>query len=270
MNGIAHNAILHDGHVRERIARAFSRGATSYDDHAELQRHVADRLLDQLPLLTTPATLLDLGCGTGYCTQRLQQRLPAAEVVAIDLAEPMLQKTRTRCGKKSALLCGDAVAMPLHGDCIDLLFSSLTVQWCTDINALFREFQRVIRPGGSALVSTLGPRTLQELRAAWQHVDARPHSNRFHRHEELLAAIAAAGLVGELETELRIRYCESLTALAHELRGLGANTVATSQSPSSVSPLAFKKASAAFAQQRDSLGIPVSWEIFYLRLHKPE
>lgn len=268
MNGIFH-ASANATKSRARIARAFARSAVSYDAHAALQREVADQLLRQLPPCEEFATVLDLGCGTGYCTQLLQQRLPNAGVLAFDLAEPMLKVTAARCHSSVPLVCGDAQALPLRDSSVDLVISSLTVQWCSDLAVLFGELQRVLRPGGHVLLTTLGPRTLQELRAAWRHVDAKRHSNEFSSADTWINAAKVAGLQGNVQTELRRRHCQSLRALADELKGLGANTVASEQSATTL-PSAFKQASALFAQQREAAGIPVSWEILYLFLQKPE
>ena len=266
MNGIFHKTI-HTDTNRARIARAFGRGAASYDSHAVLQRDVADRLLSRMPAIDACATVLDLGCGTGYCTKALQQRLPNGTMLAFDLAEPMLQLARARCDSTVQLACGDAQALPLRSDSIDCVFSSLTVQWCSDLPSLFSELQRVLSPGGHALLSTLGPQTLQELRAAWQQVDTQRHSNEFSAAGAWLKSAEAAGLHGSIDSELHIRYYQSLRALAEELKGLGANTVASAHA---ALPSAFRKASAAFEQKRVAAGIPVSWEIYYLFLQKPD
>jgi malonyl-CoA O-methyltransferase len=256
---------------RLSIARAFARGAATYDTFAELQRQVADRLLAQLPSIEASACVLDLGCGTGYCTQQLQARAPAT-LLALDLALPMLSATAQRCGASNnlQLIGGDAQTLPLHNDSVDWIVSSLTLQWCSDITKVFAELGRVLRPGGRVLLSTLGPQTLQELRAAWAGVDNRQHSNGFVPASALQAAAGAANLQVSLHAELKIRHYPSLRALAMELKGLGANAVASAVSPGVTAPSAFQAASAAFAQHGDTAGIPVSWEIYYLQLQKPE
>lgn len=259
--------------VRQRIARAFARGAATYDRYADLQRQVANKLLAELSPLSAHATVLDIGCGTGYCTQLIQQRSsPATAIVALDLVLPMLHRTRqhTKLHECVQLLCGDAQSLPLRGASVDVIVSSLTVQWCSEVGTLFSELHRVLRPGGRLLLSTLGPATLQELRAAWAQVDATHAGNSFKSQADLMNAATAAGLRGAATTELQVRHYQSLSALAQELKGLGANAVTSLAPTTVVSPAAFKAASAAFAHTREAVGIPVSWEIFYLQLQKPE
>jgi len=50
------------------IAQAFGKAAQSYDRHAAFQRDVAQRLLAKLPDNLSGWHILDLGCGTGYCS----------------------------------------------------------------------------------------------------------------------------------------------------------------------------------------------------------
>lgn len=250
---------------RARIARAFSRSAASYDAHADLQRTVADKLLTMLPSPVAAGVMLDLGCGTGYCTQRVRTLAPAASLLALDLAEPMLQ--RARSVPEVLPLCADAQQIPLRAQSVDVIVSSLTIQWCSDHAALFSELQRVLKPGGVALLSTLGPRSLHELRAAWAGIDSGVHSNQFVAAPALVAAAEAAGLAVQCSQEMHVRHHDSLRALAQELKGLGANAV-LQPALRGVSPAAFRAAEAAFARGRTALGIPVQWEVIYLQLQR--
>jgi malonyl-CoA O-methyltransferase len=258
--------------LRKRIARAFGRSASSYDQHAALQRQVADSLLAKLPLQQQVEHVLDIGCGTGYSSSGLRRRYPAAAVVALDLALPMLKVAHEQLNGAAAsivqLLCGDAQSLPLKNDSVELLFSSLALQWCSNPAMVFAEIKRVLKPGGVALLGTLGPATLQELREAWAEVDQSRHSNEFVPEWQLQQATESAGLQMELEREVIVRHYGSLLALAHELKGLGANVVTATQVDGMTTPSAFKAAAAVFARRQQAAGIPVSWEIFYLRLRK--
>ena len=260
--------------LRQRIARAFGRSASSYDRHAALQRQVADSLLAKIPLQQECEHALDLGCGTGYSSSILRQRFPAATVVALDLALPMLKVAQEQLHGTAltevALLCADAQTLPLLSDSVDLVFSSLALQWSSEPSRVFAEIERVLKPGGVALLSTLGPATLQELREAWAAVDQSRHSNEFLPESQLQQAAASAGLQMELGQEVKVRHYGSLLELAHELKGLGANVVTTPHADGMTTPSAFKAAAAAFARLQQAAGIPVQWQIFYLTLRKSE
>jgi malonyl-CoA O-methyltransferase len=151
------------------VAGAFSAAAARYDEAAQLQREVGDRLLERLELVRIdPRRILDVGAGTGRYSERLGRRYRRARVVSLDIAPGMLAVARSRTGwfARRGFLCADAECLPLADASVELLFSNLTLQWCTDLDRTFAEFRRVLRPGGLLMFSTLGPDTLKELRAS--------------------------------------------------------------------------------------------------------
>ena len=157
----------------QRVRRAFSRAAPAYDAIATLQHQVEAELLDRLDLLKdAPQRILDVGAGPGRASAAMRKRFPKAEVIALDLALPMLREAKSRAGwwKPFRRVCGDARALPIADQSVDLIFSSLCLQWCEDLEAVFDEFRRVLRPGGWLLCSTFGPDTLTELRQSWAAV----------------------------------------------------------------------------------------------------
>ena len=120
------------------ILAAFSRAAASYDAVAGLQRTVGDRLLEQLPANLVPRRWLDLGCGTGHFSRALAARYPQAEGLALDLAEGMLQQARP-AGGAQGWIAADAESLPLRDGCVDLIYSSLVLQWCADFPRVLAE-----------------------------------------------------------------------------------------------------------------------------------
>lgn len=258
---------------KRSVADSFSRAAGSYDGVAVLQRKVADTLVSQLPggLQQLQGRILDLGCGTGYSLPAL--RPFAQHLIALDLAEGMLRYTRAhpqRCA--DSFVCGDAEDLPLHDESVDCVFSSLSIQWCENISAVFSEIYRVLKPGGRALLSTLGPATLHELRGAWQAVDAHSHVNRFLEAETVQAGLNASGLQlrcwDEQEEVLLYREIRELTG---ELKQLGAHNVNAGRPSGLTGKQALRRFVEAYEAYRNADGLlPASYQLWYLTLEKPE
>src|SRR5690606_35138964 len=161
---------------QRQVRRAFSRAAPGYEAAARLQRAVEAQLLDTLEYYAlqhqdaAPARVVDLGSGLGGGAAGMRKRWPKAQVIAIDLALPMLRESRRREGwhplrRGIDRICADACALPLADGSVDVLFSNLCLQWVEDLPAVFAGFRRVLRPGGLLLVSTFGQDTLFELRS---------------------------------------------------------------------------------------------------------
>ncbi|MGV1015717.1 MAG: methyltransferase domain-containing protein, partial [Methyloceanibacter sp.] len=75
------------------IAARFGAHAESYEQHAGLQRAVADRLARLLPDLERP-NVLELGCGTGLFSRHLVQRYPEGRFILTDAAPAMIGQCR--------------------------------------------------------------------------------------------------------------------------------------------------------------------------------
>lgn len=255
-------------HLDKRAVRvAFNRAAAGYDEAAGLQREVGDRLLERLDWIKfEPRTILELGCGTGHCTRVLEKRYRKARLVALDLAEAMLVRARRR-GRwlhKTRYLCGDAERLPLASATVDLIFSSLTLQWCNDLGATFAEFRRVLRPGGIVLFSTFGPDTLHELRAAWAVVDGRSHVNRFLDMHDVGDALLRAGLgdpVMDVD-RLRVDYA-NVRELMRDLKAIGAHNATADRPQGLTGRQRLAAVEQAYERQRTGGYLPASYEVVY-------
>lgn len=252
---------------RRALARAFDRASASYDVHAQLQREVREELLARLPFFKLePRRVVDLGCGTGEGAAALRRQFKRAQTVAIDLAPGMLAQARRRSRpwRRFARVCADAVALPLASGSVDLVFSSLMLQWCEQPQAAFAEISRVLRPDGLLLFSTLGPQTLEELRGAWRTVDASPHVSEFVDLPQLSILMAAGGLAEPvLDTDQLVRHYPEPLALMRELKGLGARNAASGRQRGLLGRAALRTVTAAYETLRTRDGIPATFEIIY-------
>ena len=96
----------------------------------------------------------------------------------MDIAPGMLERARrqSRWLRRFARVRADAYSLPFRDGAFELVFSSLMLQWCDDLDAVFAEIARVLAPGGLLLFSTFGPGTLAELREAWARSRRRQQS----------------------------------------------------------------------------------------------
>ena len=258
---------------KSKIADAFSKAAADYDQLAQAQKRIAQKVLDLCPTSTSAENrirnALDIGCGTGYWTRRLRDHSQAQQVTGLDLAEGMLRFADEQPGnQRIQWLCADAEQLPLPAETLDLVFSSLAIQWCNDYHALFSNIARTLKPGGEAHIATLLPGTLCELEQSWAKVDNKPHINRFTDAQTLIHAIRQAGLTLSATDQ----YCErmfypDLRAVFDSIKGVGAHhTGGDAGLTGRHSLLALKQ---AYETMRSSEGLPVSYQVLILSLRKP-
>jgi malonyl-CoA O-methyltransferase len=263
---------------RAHIRRAFGRAAASYAAHAALQAEVATRLQERLDSADDfqPQRILDVGCGPGDGSVALHVRYPQADVIALDLALPMATKANEAMAAESsssllACVCADAQALPLADASIDLVHSSLCLQWCEDPGLALAEFRRVLRPGGLLLFSTFGPDTLKELRAAFAAVDRTPHVSRFIDMHDIGDALLASGFRDPVleRDDFTLTYADART-LMRELRAIGATNADAQRQRTLTGKTHLANVFGAYEAFRRDGVLPATYEVVYAAARAPE
>ena len=256
---------------KQSVARSFSRAADTYDSVAQLQRDVAGSLLAALPTLANDAVVMDLGCGTGYCLPVLREQYGEISLIGADLAEGMVHYAAThQSAVATHWLCADAENLPLADSSVDLVISSLAIQWCEDPAAVMAEVFRVLRPGGRLLFTTLGPNTLVELKRAWQAVDALDHVNQFCSQALLHEAISDAGLhiVDWREQVITLGF-DNVKSSVNALKQLGAGNQHTQRPRGLAGRQRLQSFRQAYEAQRDHRGLlPASYQVWFAQVEK--
>jgi malonyl-CoA O-methyltransferase len=279
------------------VRRAFDHAAATYDAHAVLQREVCERLLERLDFMTLqPDRVLDVGSGTGYGLAHLRARYAAAELSALDIAPAMLAAARARLPQPgwaqrilqrltpyvlgtarardgipwghpsplTHLLCADMDRLPLAPNSMNLVWSSLALQWAHDLEATLKGFHQVLAPGGLLMFATFGPDTLKELRAAFTSIDDAPHVNRFidlHDIGDMLIHAGFASPVMEMEM-LTLTYAD-LKTLMRDLKGIGAHNAATTRRRGLLGKSAWAQLEQAYEAHRLEGRLPATFEVIY-------
>ena len=256
------------------VRRSFDRSAERYDEAAVLQREVCDRLLERLDLIAIqPQRVLDLGAGTGYALDDLLKRYRKAEIVALDISPRMLLRARRRGSwlRRPQLVCADAEALPLADNSIDLLFSNLTLQWCSDLKRVFDEFRRILKPGGLLMFTTFGPDTLKELRQSWAMVDDNVHVNAFIDMHHVGDTLVRSRFVGPvMDVEHFILTYRDVFSLMGDLKQIGANTLSQGRRHGFSARGRLKKMEQAYDGMRQGGMLPASYEVIYGHAWVPE
>ncbi|QCU89262.1 malonyl-ACP O-methyltransferase BioC [Thiomicrorhabdus sediminis] len=277
---------------RQHIKQHFSHAAPSYDDAAILQKTVAQRVDERLDLTTVaPQTILDLGAGTGLLTEYLLQRYPQADIFAVDLsaqmlqiAQPKLQSPRwpflgrrlnqwLKSSPVSKLfyqpgvmpVSADVYQLPFADNSVDMIVSNLMLQWCDDLDAVFKEFRRVLKDNGLLMFTTFGPDTLKELRQCWQAVDNHyEHVNNFIDMHDIGDALIRSGF-GQpvMDMELFTLTYDKPIGVLKDLKAIGA-TNANSQRPQGLmGKQRFMQMLNVYESLRKAGKIPASYEVVH-------
>jgi len=253
---------------RRAIAQAFDRASASYDAAAALQERVRNELLARIEeLKLAPLHILDLGAGTGHASRALKRRYPKSLTVAADIAPGMLARARlqSRWLRRFERVRADAYALPFRSASFDLVFSSLMLQWCDDLDTVFAEIARVLKPGGALLFSTFGPGTLAELREAWRASDAPGnHVNHFFDPQALGSALMHAGLSEPvLDVDRTVIGYPDVITLMRELKAIGAHNVTAGRARGLTGRKRLAAMTQAYEAMRRDGKLPATYEVIH-------
>jgi malonyl-CoA O-methyltransferase len=256
---------------REEVRASFDRASATYEAAAVLQARVGEELLARLePFSFEPSVVLDLGAGTGRMTGELKKRYRRALVIAIDLAPGMLHQARRHqpLFRRFQLVCADAIRLPLADASVDVIVSSLMLQWCDPPDQAFAEIRRVLKPDGFVAFSTFGPDTLRELRSAWSEADgveqAHNHVNHFTDMHDVGDAVVRAGLSEPVldVDRMQLTYPDTI-ALMRDLKAIGAHNVTAGRPRGLMGRARMQRMQAAYESFRRDGRLPATYEVVY-------
>ena len=95
--------------------------------------------------------IVDVGCGEGTATHLVKRLDPANTVIGIDWSAMALAQARAR---GVLAVQGGIDGLPLPDACVDVVIMSELIEHLVDTDAAAEEARRVLRPGGTLLLST--------------------------------------------------------------------------------------------------------------------
>lgn len=156
---------------RALLVKHRDRAAAQFDQVSFLKDRAIEDLCERLAFINRRfERALDIGAHTGRMVHFVSQNTDLKD--KIDFMTQCDISFRMIAASDRAGFVGDEEHLPLAPQSLDLITSSLSLHWVNDVPGFLAQARLALRPDGLFLVSFLGGRTLQELRAVLAQVDA--------------------------------------------------------------------------------------------------
>jgi predicted TPR repeat methyltransferase len=142
---------LHQGTSDPReVAERYDGWAQSYDDELASWSYQAPTVVAETVVARHPeaGSVLDVGCGTGLVGRALRARGFAGQIVGLDISQASLDIAH-HCGAYDSLERADLQQrLAVEDDSVDAVVWGGVMTYLPEVDAVWREFARVARPGG--------------------------------------------------------------------------------------------------------------------------
>jgi len=130
---------------------------------------VAQNFLREMPLIRT-ASVLEIGCGSGYLIKRLARVVRRGRVVGIDLSERRIRRAMRRCvGLENVeFYVGAAEMLPWETDSFDYVTCLDSFYEYPNPGIALTEMRRVLKPGGKLFHGVRGHQEKNGARRGWR------------------------------------------------------------------------------------------------------
>ncbi|MDD1700410.1 MAG: class I SAM-dependent methyltransferase [Methanoregula sp.] len=194
-----------------KIKEHYDTIADVYDHHYDknrgrcYHRHISTYIMSVLP---ENGILLDIGCGTGLFVDRYIES--GGTAVGLDISGKMIEKARHRC-KPCDFAVGTGEKIPFCDNAFDGIASLLVFSYVRDPEAMLSEAHRVLKPGGSIAICTLGKKLLTRgIPAIYQigekikvkHVVMKDFGEHYYDKKEMEELFIQAGF-----SDIMVKWC---------------------------------------------------------------
>lgn len=256
-------------HVLRRLARQA--------EAPWLHREVAQRMAERLPLIRQPPRRwIDWWAHLGGGAAAVRQAYPQAERLVVEPTEALLARSRRspapwwspRRWSVAEPSAWRADEVPEAG--AEMVWANMMLHACPDMAAMLAQWRRALTVNGFVMFSTLGPASLQELRALYgQRGFGEPHAPFADMHDigDLLVHAGFADPV--MDQELLTLTWSTPEAALRELRALGGN-VHPRRAAGLRTPRWRQRLLRALEQRLDADGrVALSFELVYGHAFRP-
>ena len=147
---------------KDLIRERFAKNLESYDENAKIQKRMAERLVN-LVENRNPKKILEIGCGTGFVTRLINERMEFETYLALDILAEC--ETYIKKINPNITFTPDDIEdfIKNNSEKYDLIISNASLQWVEDFEEVVKNLQTRLNPNGELVFSTFGNENFREI-----------------------------------------------------------------------------------------------------------
>jgi malonyl-CoA O-methyltransferase len=203
---------------KDLIKQRFSKQLNIYDEHAKIQKQMAEKLIKFLPQSNFD-TILEIGSGTGLLTKFAHEKLQYKKYTAIDIV-PKCEKYIKEINSEIEFISKDAEEfINTTNEKYDLVISNASLQWIENIPDFVHKLTTKLNQGGTILFSTFGTENYREIYFVLGK------TLPYLSYKELVDIFAEYSPI--IEEEIRIMAFKSPKDILKHIKNTGVNAIST-------------------------------------------
>ncbi|MBO6524476.1 MAG: methyltransferase domain-containing protein [Balneolaceae bacterium] len=254
---------------KQKVTQSFSKATQRYHEQAEVQKKVAEGLIASVrPWKGTipPGPILEVGCGTGFLSEKIIQEFPSREFTVTDASKEMLHFTQKRLNESDNLsfevLDVDHLQNPEPK--YALIVSNFTAQWFDDTAIGLEKLAGMLKPGGLLLTSFPGNHSFTEWYECCLELGLPFTANPLPDVEEVVVKLSLSPVqIDYYENDLYQEFNFSIDFFRH-LKEVGADVSTTGKSLTAKQ----LKLLTDFWNNKVDNQIKVKWHVVYVAVKK--
>ncbi len=259
---------LMDDPYKHSVAQVFGRSVSGYAAQASLQKDCAQTLMTLLEIqhsVLPNGRLLEIGCGTGFVTQKLIHKFPDRSLVVTDLAREMLQFCQTHleipAAQKPLIQFqqqdGEAIVLPSNS--CALIVSGFVIQWFQEPVKSLLNLVDALKLGGVLLFSFPTAQSFPEWRQVCQTLNLPFTANLLPDPQPIAAALSQVTQRHQVLTQNIPLHFSNAAEFLRSFKAIGANF---SQTGKQLSVQQMRQLIRAW-DQRSPQGITVHFQVCF-------
>ncbi len=153
---------------KKKVKHSFDKGADCYDKHSGVQQKISENLLDlffnELKENQEGFSLLDLGCGTGFCSKKISENVSLTKIHLLDISNKMIKKSKIRFKNQNVFFFQNDFDFFDNFENYNLIVSNMSLHWSKDFLKLIKKMLHSIKKNSIVLLSFPNSRSFNNLK----------------------------------------------------------------------------------------------------------